>query len=219
MTFYAEPDGRMMYNYYHTLNDRGEPDTLYADPVLDYTLQIHSNPPLIKTGVELVPNAYNIVEMPAARGRLNLAVSGASFGKNITCLVYRGGTREIVNVQPFNSAVHYLVGQYDLEILTLPRIKVSGLDIDQNRTTRFEIPVPGYVTFVHSYSLIGSVFVEENSTLKEIYQLSSAPNNETIALQPGRYRIVYRSRVSRSMQSTIERTFEIKSGGSKSIKL
>ena len=42
---------------------------------------------------------------------------------------------------------------------------------------------------------------------------------ETLALQPGKYRIVYRSKLARTIHTTVDKEFEITSGGSLSLKL
>ena len=85
--------------------------------------------------------------------------------------------------------------------------------------TTFEIPAPGYVTFVHSHELIGSVFSSMDGELEEIFQLSTLPRNETIALQPGNYLVVYRAKQNRSMRATQTRDFEVKPGTTSSLKL
>jgi Ca-activated chloride channel family protein len=48
MSFIDNGSGEVKYNFYHTLNYRGEPDTLQLDPVLNYDLTIHTTPPIEK---------------------------------------------------------------------------------------------------------------------------------------------------------------------------
>jgi hypothetical protein len=42
---------------------------------------------------------------------------------------------------------------------------------------------------------------------------------ENIALQPGKYRVVYRAKFSRSIHTSVDKEIEITSGGSVSLKL
>ena len=219
MSFYGLPAGTPNYNYYHTMNDRGEPDTLYVEPILDYDLTIHTIPPRQIDEVSIEPNRYNVITVESPQGSLRLGTIGSTFPYRIQALVYPKGEQNTLHVQDFQTEVRYLTGKYDLELLTLPRIFVRDVEISQNHVTRFDIPAPGYVTFVHAWELVGSVFHWVDDELVEIYQLSQLPRNETIALQPGEYRVVYRSKISRSMGGTQVRDFSVKAGGSTSLKL
>jgi len=219
MSFYGLPGGKLRYNFYHTLNDRGEPDTVYVDPILDYHLVVHSIPPVSVDKVLIESNQYNVVKVPAAQGTLRLGTLGNTFSYRLQALVYQTGSRETLNVQDFNSEQRYLTGKYDLEILTLPRLVIRGIALEQDKITTFEIPAPGYVTFVHAHELIGSVFTAVDGEREEVFQLNPLPRNETIALQPGLYQVVYRAKQNRSMRSTQTREFEVKPGTTSSLKL
>ena len=219
MSFYGQPGGKLRYNFYHTLNDRGEPDTMYVDPILDYKLTVHTIPPVSVDKVTIESNQYNVVKVPAAQGTLRLGTLGNTFSYRLQALIYKTGTRETIHVQDFNTEQLYRTGKYDLEILTLPRLFIRGLELEQDQVTTFEIPAPGYVTFVHSHELIGSVFSSMDGELEEIFQLSTLPRNETIALQPGNYLVVYRAKQNRSMRATQTRDFEVKPGTTSSLKL
>ncbi len=219
MSFYALPGGKLQHNYYHTLNDRGQADTFYVDPILDYELTIHSIPPIQISPVSISSNELNVVRVPAAQGMLRLGTLGNPFNYRLQALIYRSGTREILHVQDFNTEQRYRTGKYDIEVLTLPRILIRGLDIGQDKVTSFEIPAPGYVTFVHAHELIGSVLQRKDGELEEIYQLSTLPRSETIALQPGKYTVLFRAKQNRFMRSTQTRDFEVSPGSSTSIKL
>ena len=87
-----------------------------------------------------------------------------------------------------------LTGKYDLEILTLPRIFINNVQIDDDKTTHIEIPTPGILTMNKSYEYYGVLFMQEKGELKKIYDLKPALKQETIALQPGKYSIVYRAK-------------------------
>ena len=59
----------------------------------------------------------------------------------------------------------------------------------------------------------------QNKQMKKIYDLRLKDKQETIALQPGKYRIVYRSKNARTIHTTVDKEFEIVSSGSSSLKL
>ena len=50
-----------------------------------------------------------------------------------------------LNVHKMNSSKRYLVGEYDLEILTLPRIYFKNISIKQSLTTDITIPLYGSI--------------------------------------------------------------------------
>ncbi|MGQ0829363.1 MAG: vWA domain-containing protein [Bacteroidota bacterium] len=76
MTFYDEQSGVIRYNYMHTINHKGVPDTLTIDPIGTYKMVVHTIPPVEKTGIELVPGKHNIIAVDAPQGYINLKMSG-----------------------------------------------------------------------------------------------------------------------------------------------
>ena len=219
MTFYDAASGLIKYNYYHSFNDRGESDTVFLDPVLKYNLMVHTVPPVEKMDIEIVPEKKNVVKLPTPQGYLKLTEKGGTANSGLKCVVSQAGKQKTIAVQQFNTTEKYLVGKYDLEILTLPRTKMKDVEISQSKTTMLEVPVAGIVTIIRNFQLYGSVFHFENDEMVEVYQLSEGMYNETVALQPGKYKLVYRSKSAYGMEFTEEKDFEIRSGGSISIKL
>ena len=63
----------------------------------------------------------------------------------------------------------------------------------------------------------GSLF--SNSDLLDIYSLNGNSASETVSLQPGSYRIVYKTRGSKRAMTTKELKFKITSGSSEVLKL
>ncbi len=66
---------------------------------------------------------------------------------------------------------------------------------------------------------IWGIFVIEKGRMKKIYELRQDLKQENLALQPGKYRIVYRAKNSKTMHSTVDKEFEVVSGKSLNIKL
>lgn len=48
MTFYDSFSGAIRYNYIHTMNPKGLPDTLVVDPLSRYRIVVHTIPPVSK---------------------------------------------------------------------------------------------------------------------------------------------------------------------------
>lgn len=216
MTFYDEQTGIIRYNYMHTINNKGVPDTIVIDPIGTYKMIVHTIPPVEKTGIELVPGKHNIIAVDAPQGYINLKMAG---NYNPACIVRKNGEMQTLNLQTFNGTEKYIVGKYDLEILTLPRIKLAKVDVAQSKTTTIEIPQSGSATIVKPSEGPGSLYVEENNKLVWVCNLNSNLTQETLILQPGKYRIEYRPKNAKESIYTIEKKFKIDSGISTPVKL
>ena len=217
MSFYDSENNKVKYNYYHTINPLGNPDTLAVDPNVNYNMQVHTYPPVWKNNITVTPFKYNVVEKPAPQGSLRVKVRGDSFKSRINCVVSKD--QDFVHVQNSNEVVQYLLGNYKIEILTLPVIIAEGVVIEQNKTTTIEIPAPGTVTFQRSADIKGGIYAPDGNAWTEIYELAGDGNRETLALQPGTYKVIYRYKNLRSMSATQEQIFEVVSGRTLTIKL
>ncbi len=220
MTFYDEQTGIIRYNYVHTLNTRGVPDTLVIDPIGTYKMVVHTIPPVEKKGIELIPGKHNTIGVDAPQGYINLKMAGgAENAKGISCIIRKNGEMQTLHIQNFNTTEKFIVGKYDLEILTLPRIKLDKVDVAQSKTTFIEIPQSGVVTISKPSEGPGSLFLEENNKLVWVCNLNSTLVQESISLQPGKYRIEYRPKNAKEAIYTIEKRFKVESGMSTPIKL
>lgn len=219
MTFYDRWNGEIKYNFIHTLNSKGNPDTLVIDPLPIYKIVVHTIPGVSLDSVSLTPGKHTIVGIDAPQGFLTLKFDGTSEIKKPLAIIRQHGEMKTLNVQDFNTTEKYIVGKYDLEILTLPRINLENIDISQSRTTTLQIPRPGMVTIISNNQGYGSLYVEDKGNLKWIYNLDDNLNKETIVLQPGKYHVVYRSKNSKESIYTIEKDFSIVSSESNIIVL
>lgn len=223
MTFYDVATGEVKYNFYHTLNYRGIPDTLQMDPVPNYNLVIHTTPVIEKKQLEFSDQKNTTVNIPASQGFLKVELSSSTINNNlnskIKCIIRKEGQSETVAVQDMNTTVKYLSGTYDLEILTLPRLQISNVAITQSSTTTVKIDVPGLVSITKTFPGYGSVFMNEKGALVKIYSLNENLSNELVGLQAGEYTVIYRPKASKKTTESITKTFQIKSGQSTQLKL
>lgn len=221
MTLHDALTGLVKYQFVHTLNARGKPDTLSIDPVSSYNLTVHTVPPVELKNVVLQVNTHNVISIPAAQGSLSLTVDGLSSYKDLQCRISKSGEQETVDIQAFNTTRKYLTGTYDLEIFTLPKTIVKGVKVRQSQVTNVKIPAPGLLTVLNTNNVpvYGSIYSESGFDLEWIWNITGNVPTETITLQPGNYRIVYRSRGSKKAMTTQEQKFKITSGSSAAIKL
>jgi Ca-activated chloride channel homolog len=219
MTFYDAVSGAIKYNYIHTLNSRGNPDTLVLDPYTSYRLVVHTIPPVEKNNITITQGRHNIIPLDAPQGHLKLKVMGTSNYKSLHCVVRKKGEMKTLHVQEFNQVEKYIVGKYDLEILTLPRIYYYNVDIAQSKTTTVEIPESGMVSLQKPSDGPGSIYLEDKNKLVWVCNMKENLLNENIVLQPGNYRAVYRPKNSREVTYTVEKRFKIEPGSTIPVKL
>lgn len=134
-------------------------------------------------------------------------------------IVRKAGEMETLTTQAFGYTEKYLVGEYDLEVLSLPRIHVKNVDIKQSHNTTVEVPQPGIAIIRLPAQGYAKVLHEEGNKLDVVHVLRENVQSETIYLQPGNYRVVYRPRFSTQTTFSIERTFRIDSGVSTPVNL
>jgi Ca-activated chloride channel homolog len=219
ITIYNAHSGKIEYSFVHTLNHRGNPDTLRLDPIPMYKIVVHTIPSVAKDSIKIIPGIHNIIAVDAPQGLLNIKSAGGSDKQPLQAIIRKKGDLNTLIVQSLPSTEKYLVGKYDIEILTLPRTYLYDIDIKQSHTTSIEIPQSGILTISKNSPGYGSILLEEKNELKLVTNLSENSLRETYQLQPGNYRVVYRPKSAKESVYTIEEKFKIQSGGSASIKL
>ncbi len=221
MTFYDHFSGNIRYNYLHTLNPLHNPDTLTLDANPTYDVVVHTIPEVQKTNVKLEMGRHNIIALDAPQGKLqiNRTTGIYNFNYRIKTLVRKQGDAAILNMQDFNQDEKYLVGVYALEILTLPRIYLEGIQIEQGQTKNIDIPGAGELKLLTGEAGSGSIYLENKGDLQWVCNLD---NNQTIQnyfLQPGSYRVEFRARSRKESAYTIEKKFSISTDKSVTVNL
>lgn len=212
MTFYDNHTGRVTDNFIHTLNNNGVPDTINLDPVNRYNIVVHTLPPVKKEGVEIIAGRHNIVAISAPQGGLKLKVNGVTNYNRLQCIVKKAGTHEVVNVQDFNTMDKYIVGNYDIEILSTPRIYEYDIKIKQTDVTVVEIDQPGKLNFYSRLGVTGAIYRMKNNKLEWVININNGSNSQIIVLQPGMYKLICRANIDKRIIATKRVDFEIKSG-------
>ena len=216
LSFYDSFSGILQYNFIHTMNSRGNPDTLNIDPVLSYKVVAHTIPQTEAKGDwKLIPGKHTTIPIKCPLG--TLSISSAINKTKVECIIREKGKTETLNVQQLNTKQRYLTGEYDLEILTLPRI-YETVRVNQSESTNVKIPEPGLVVLSASSSPYGSIF-EVSNELKWICDLNTKKGRQALYLLPGKYKVVYRAKNASSSEYTKEKTFKVSSIKTVSLKL
>lgn len=219
MTFYDQTSGAIRYSYMHTMNHRGNPDTIILDPLSTYRLVVHTIPQVVKENITITPGIHNIIAVDAPQGFLNITIGGANNYSRLQAIVRKHGEMNTLTLVDVNTPTKLIVGKYDLEILTLPRIYMQNVDISQSKTTTVTIPQAGTVSIFKPAEGTGQVFLEEKNTLTWVCNLDDKRTNENLVLQPGNYRIVFRTKAAKETIYTKEQKFKVDPGGQTTVKL
>lgn len=219
MTFYDSKSNKVIYNYIHTMNDRGLPDTLTLDPGYKYNMVVHTIPPVYKSNIELLPGKHNIIAVDAPQGDILLKMDGVTSYEKLNARLMKKGSDATINYQTFNTTRKYIVGRYDLEIFTTPRIYLNNVSVDQSKTTTVNIPQPGKFILTFRTDITGGIFTMNKNNLEWVADFDSRNRKQIIILQPGKYKLIFRPLNANLTVLTSERNFEISSGNTTHINL
>lgn len=219
MTFEDSYSGKIRYNYIHTMNTKGNPDTLYINPMPEYKITAHTIPPVSVDSIKLTPGRHNIIAIPAPQGNLCVKVVSGHTDRyrQIPIVVRQKDSNKIINVQYLDIVEKYITGKYDLEVLCLPRLNIGNIDISQSTTTQIKIPSPGTAIIQKNKLGNGSLYVIREKKIEWIYNLRDEDIQESILLQPGTYMIVFRPNTSKETKETVNQKFVIRSNMTTSV--
>ena len=211
MSIYNNQNNKLMHTYMHTFNRNQLPDTLSFDPIYQYKLVVHTVPEVIVENIKLTPGKHNVISANTPQGKLNLRIQGSnSIYTGINCIIRQNDSIKTLNIQNMNTTKEYLVGDYDLEILSIPRIYFDKVKIQQSKINELTIPMYGSVE-VSKGKGPAALFVKKNGQNIWAYDFSDERTIEKINIQPGKYMISYRYERANSTAHTITKNFTITS--------
>lgn len=221
VSIYDQQTTLLKYNFIHTLNGFGVPDTIYMDPRNIYKIEAHTIPPVILDSVIVKRGEHNTIALSAPVGTLSLGITSKDpVISGLQAIIRQSANTKTLNVQQFGQNEKYITGYYQVEVLSLPRLIVDSVLISQNHTTKVDIPGPGILVVKKPGLGYGSIFKETKNGLDWVYRFRDDINHiESLYLLPGEYRIVYRTKFSNSTSSSIEKRFKIKTGDTVTVDL
>ncbi len=219
MTFYDRYTGRVIYNYVHTMNSIGNPDTLELDPLMTYRLKVHTIPPVEEDSVTVIPGKHTIISVYAPQGYLVVKTSRGNEYQEIPIIIRKHGEMQTLNNQRIGQIEKYITGLYDIEIPVYPRLNIENVKVLQSHTTTLEIAGPGHVIFNSTSHGFGSLYVLDNGDEKWVTNLNTALRQQDLLLQPGLYRVVFRPASAKETLYTVIRDFMVREGDKLSVNL
>ena len=139
--------------------------------------------------------------------------------KKYQYIVRPAGVDTTLHVQEINEPEKYLTGIYDIELLTLPRLKFYNVEVHQDSTTKYTIPTPALANIILPSKGYGGVYLKNGYKLENIYQFKASKSQHRLSLLPGNYKLIFRALAAKEYRYTKEKDFKLKSGQSKFIKL
>ncbi|WP_018479062.1 vWA domain-containing protein [Pontibacter roseus] len=220
LTFVNALTGVPEYNYVHYRESNGKPDKLEVDALLTYDLVVNTVPPVVERKLDIQPGKHNVFAVKAPQGELYLRQDGPSPYGQLSAIVRQQGSGKTLLAQSFGSRQKYLAGRYDLELLTLPRIYLKDVEVKQGQTSTITYPVPGQLNIPTDLQGYGSLYqVEEDGSQQWLHDLPEKSSKVVLAMQPGKYRLVYRMKSAQGSKFTDVQEFTIRSGATTTVKI
>lgn len=218
MFLYEAGTTNLKYNYIHTINLYGNPDTLILDPTLKYDLVVNTTPRVEKKDIEIIKNTHNTIEVDAGQGEIQIRWLNAAKPYQVDARITLEDNKTL-NTQKIGGTDKYLVGWYNVEILTLPRIYVA-INVEQSLKSSINVKAPGWIKYTAGSAITGQIFTEnDNGTMDWVCNLEDGNKTGKFQLQPGSYRLVYRQKNLKKSEYTLEKNFRINSNKTTSIQL
>lgn len=219
MFLYEAGTKDLIYTFTHTMNEANLPDTLIIDPNKKYDLVVNTLPKQTKKNISIQKNTHNTIEVDAPQGILKVGFKQRTRTGMVDVRVMQEGNPKTLNTQKIDEIQKYIVGTYDVEVLTLPR-RYFKADIKQSQTNFIQIDAPGTLNLKSLTPVTGQIFeIMEDGSFEWVCNLDEKTTSDSWRLQPGKYRLVYRKKELKSSAYTVERDFYIYSNKSISINL
>lgn len=219
VTFVNNVTGDAMYEFIHYRDGLGRPDSVEIDGVVSYDLIVNTIPPVYKKNIKIEAGEHNVISVSSPQGILEVNQKNhTDYKGGIKTLVYHKG--KMINTQNITEKEKYLIGSYNVEVLTLPKTVYNNVKIDHAKLTKIDVPPPGMVHFSSAAPGIGNIYaVGPNGKQEWVYNLNPNITRASIAIQPGNYKVVFRARNAMGSKYTYIKSFTVQSGSNININL
>jgi len=193
------------YSFIHTFAANKLPDSIFIDGLNAYDVVLHTYPPIIQNNFIPQPNKHNVLKFPCELGDFTVKMGGFQGLENIPVIV-KNKNNEIVNIQNIQSSEKYLAGYYNIQILTLPLIEKNNFKIESEKLNEIILPNDAVLQFEVKVSKAVSILdMSNHETL--IWENKNAEGNFALNIQPGKYKVIYRT--NHPKESVLTRALEI----------
>ena len=220
VSFINSLTGASMYEFVHFRDKNGKTDTLKIEPVIRYDLIANTIPPVRENNVEIIGGQHNEIELQTPQGYLDINMRDHfRYEDGLHALIKKPGTREVIHVQNVPEQEKYLIGMYDIEVLTLPKTLFSKVQIEHREVTDLTIEDPGIVNLISSSFIYGTIYQLIDNNEQWVINLDTSATTTTLTMQPGDYKIAYRTKNTFGSKFTDIKNFSVNSRQSTNLKL
>ncbi|WP_460614401.1 vWA domain-containing protein [Hymenobacter seoulensis] len=222
MTFINSVTEQPEYNYVHYRDAQGKPDVLDIDALQSYDLIINTVPPVRQQNLAIKPGKANLLTYKTPQGTLWLQgpnLSPNPYGK-VQVVVRAQGNPATVVALPFGSKQKLLAGNYEVELLTLPR-QLRRITVKQGQEVSVTYEAPGILNIISDLKGYGSIYRLNNDESQTwVYNLPDGGSSKiNLPMQPGAYRLVFRTATATGSKYTDVRNFTIRPGQTSSVSI
>lgn len=219
MSFNNSITGQTEYDFVHYIQKNGKIDEFEVDPVITYDIIVNTIPKVTKKGLVLKDPNLTIVKVKCPQGQLLVSQANHKQYRGLKALLRKKGNQSIIHHFDLNKPLKVLAGTYEIEILTTPRVKKTIL-IKANQTQKIILETPGILNIRDNFAGYGSLYqLDDQENASWIQNLDQKAVGVSMPMQPGRYKVVVRSKSAEGVEYTITKKFEIKSGISTNVGL
>lgn len=213
--------GKPMFDFVHYLDERGQPDSVTVETVITYDVVVNTIPPVSVKNVRFESGKHNTLEIKTPRGLIKVDMPGHTEYKTpVKVMIRHPETGKLLTHFNIPGEALLLSGRYHVEISTLPLTVMNNVSIVKDTPPNFRLETPGVVNFVSSSASIGSIYqLDKEGRQTWVTDLDSKQLRQSMAIQPGSYKVVARSEKAKGSKYTKIKTFEIKPGGSLTLQL
>lgn len=214
ISFINDFTGIPAYEFIHYKDSDNLPDTVEVDGVISYDIIVNTVPPVIQTDPKIIPGQHNLITIKCPVGNLVVAQKNHSeYKKDVEVLLYGIDDNTMLHAIEIEENHLFLSGYYNLEITTLPRIKLEGVFIKPGELVKIDLPPPGILNIIRNFPGNGSLYVLDHEGHEQwILNLNQPELNTSLTIQPGNYKLVFRSNNSLGSKFTKVEKFTIISG-------
>ncbi|WP_051718880.1 vWA domain-containing protein [Hymenobacter sp. IS2118] len=219
MTFVNNVTEQPEYNYVHYRDAQNRADVLDIDALQSYDLVINTVPPVRQTNLAIRPGRANVLTFKTPQGTLWLQSPQLTPNPYGTVqAVVRTPAGATVASFPFGTRQKLLAGNYEVELLTLPRL-TRRVSLKQGQELAVTYAAPGTLNITSDLKGYGSIYQLNNDESQTwIYTLPEGSSSKiNLPIQPGAYRLVFRTKTSNGSKFTDVRNFSIRSGQTTSV--
>jgi hypothetical protein len=216
VAFYDNQTHVVKYTTVYSIDERYTPDTMVIDPLVAYDIVLFTKPAITINKHLFEPDKANTLNVTVEQGMLRVRHEerrSMMTVPNYPVIVHQHGKSEVLNIQHIGEQVAYLAGDYDIEVLSTPVLKMSNVNIQRSSNTDLTIPMPGTANVQKPKNIsTGCVFALEEGVLSWVCNLNPNKTTERLILMPGEYQLVLKPQsTTKYTESTVKR-FQVEAG-------